>query len=136
MRRLVLTRLQWEEMRHQVAADAPLESCGLLAGRGDFIERVLPVPNALNSETRYRFDPYKQLKAFEQIEQAGLDILAIYHSHPNGPRHPSPTDINEAHYSVVYVIWSREKEDWQASGFWIEAGAIENVAMEIIEQLQ
>jgi proteasome lid subunit RPN8/RPN11 len=130
MNRLILTRLQWEQMQRQVAADAPLESCGLLAGSGDVVQRVIPVPNALNSTTRYRFDPYAQLAAFDQIEQAGLEILAIYHSHPKGPPHPSPTDVAEASYPVVYVIWSLEGSDWLAGGFWIENGSFRDVPLD------
>ena len=132
MRRLVLTRLQWEEMRRQVTADAPLESCGLLAGNGDAAQRVISVPNALKSATRYRFDPYAQLAAFEQIDQSGQEILAIYHSHPKGPPHPSPTDIAEAYYPVVYIIWSPDDNAWQARGFWIENGNFIGVQLEIV----
>jgi proteasome lid subunit RPN8/RPN11 len=132
MQRLVLTRLQWEEMQRQVAADVPLESCGLLSGSQDVVQRVVSVPNALNSPTRYRFAPQAQFAAFEQIEQAGMEILAIYHSHPKGPLHPSPTDIAEAFYPVVYIIWSPENEAWQARGFWIENGSFKDVPLEII----
>jgi len=132
MHRLVMTRLQREEMRQQVMADAPLESCGLLAGNQDIVQRVISVPNALNSATRYRFAPSAQLVAFEQIEQAGMEILAIYHSHPKGPPHPSPTDVEEAYYPVVYVIWSPESERWQARGFWIENGNFIEVPLEIV----
>lgn len=133
MERLVLTRRQWEAMRGQVAADVPLESCGLLAGAGDVVQQVIPVPNALKSPTRYRLDPSLQLAAFEQIDQDGLELLAIYHSHPAGPPHPSPTDIAEAFYPVVYVIWSLAGDAWQARGFWIEKGAFLEIKLEIIE---
>jgi proteasome lid subunit RPN8/RPN11 len=132
MHRLVLTKLQWEEMRRQVAADVPLESCGLLAGSRDVTQRVVSVPNALNSPTRYRFAPEAQLAAFEQIENSGMEILAIYHSHPKGPPHPSPTDIVEASYPVVYIIWSPEGEVWQARGFWIENGMFSDVQLVIV----
>ena len=132
MDHLVLKRHQWEEMRRQVAADAPIEACGLLAGTQPEVQRVVPVPNVLNSPSRYRFDPYAQLAAFDQIEQSGLEILAIYHSHPKGPPHPSPTDVNEAFYPVVYVIWSQADGDWQAKGYWIEGGEFKVVPIEII----
>jgi len=132
MHRLVLTRLQWEEMRQQVTADIPLESCGLLAGSGDIVQRVISVPNALKSATRYRFSPSAQLAAFEQIEQDGFEMLAIYHSHLKGPPHPSPTDIAEAFYPVVYIIWSPENEVWQARGFLIENGIFIDVPLEIV----
>lgn len=119
-------------MRQQVTADIPLESCGLLAGSGDIVQRVISVPNALKSATRYRFSPSAQLAAFEQIEQDGFEMLAIYHSHLKGPPHPSPTDIAEAFYPVVYIIWSPENEVWQARGFLIENGIFIDVPLEIV----
>jgi proteasome lid subunit RPN8/RPN11 len=133
MDRLILSKRDWEAMRDQMAADVPLESCGLLAGAGEVIRQVIPVPNALQSATRYRFSPSAQLAAFEEIEREGLEMLAIYHSHPNGPVHPSPTDIAEAFYPVVYVIWSPQDSGWQARGFWIENGNFAEIPLEISE---
>jgi proteasome lid subunit RPN8/RPN11 len=133
MDRLILSKRDWEAMRDQVADDVPLESCGLLAGAGEVIRQVIPVPNALQSATRYRFSPSSQLAAFEEIEREGLEMLAIYHSHPNGPVHPSPTDIAEAFYPVVYIIWSPKDSGWQARGFWIENGNFAEIPLEISE---
>jgi proteasome lid subunit RPN8/RPN11 len=129
----MLSKRDWEAMRDQVAADVPSESCGLLAGAGEDVQKVIPVPNALQSASRYRFSPSAQLAAFEEIEREGMEMLAIYHSHPKGPVHPSPTDIAEAFYPVVYIIWSLREDDWQAKGFWIENGIISEVPLEILE---
>jgi proteasome lid subunit RPN8/RPN11 len=120
-------------MRDQAAADVPLESCGLLAGAGEAVQKVIPVPNALQSASRYRFSPPEQLQAFEEIEREGMEMLAIYHSHPKGPVHPSSTDIAEAFYPVVYVIWSLQDDNWQVKGFWIENGNFSEVPLEILE---
>jgi len=132
MDRLLLRQNHWDEMQRQVAAEAPIEACGLLAGIQDEVQRVVPIPNALNSASRYRFDPYEQLAAFERIEQAGLEMLAIYHSHPKGPPHPSQTDIDEASYPVVYVIWSQAQGGWQARGYWIENGTFSGIPLEVV----
>lgn len=129
----MLSKRDWEAMHNQVAADVPLESCGLLAGAGEAVQKVIPVPNALQSASRYRFSPPEQLAAFEQIEREGMAMLAIYHSHPKGPVHPSPTDIAEAFYPVVYVIWSPLDGGWQARGFWIENGTFSEVSLDISE---
>jgi len=51
-------------------------------------------------------DPRDQIAAIRSIEAQGWDIIGIYHSHPSGPATPSPTDIANASYDVVYVIVS------------------------------
>jgi proteasome lid subunit RPN8/RPN11 len=58
-------------------------------------------------------------------------MLAIFHSHPRGPSAPSSTDILEAMYPVVNIIWSKAGRRWQARGFWIEAGKVEEVPLKV-----
>jgi len=119
---LTISRAQWEQMRNYVESHAPLEACGLLGGRDGVVGVVIPVRNAAGSPVRFRMEPLEQLRAFEQIEFAGMDVLAIFHSHPKGPAVPSPTDIAEAFYEVIQVIWSPTEGEWLAHAFWIEAG--------------
>lgn len=126
---LSISRVQWEQMRAYVEARAPLESCGLLGGRDGVVEVVIPVRNAENSPVRFRMEPLEQLKAFEQVESAGMEVLAIFHSHPQGPAVPSPTDIAEAYYEVAQVIWSPGEGEWLARAFWIEAGRAAEVPL-------
>ena len=128
---LSLSYAQWDFMRRYVISQAPLEGCGLLAGRNRVVEDVLPVKNAEGSPVRFRMEPKAQLRAFEQIEIAGQEILAIFHSHPKGSSTPSPTDIREAAYEVVHIIWSPVGRRWQARGFWIEAGKAVEVALNV-----
>jgi len=112
-----------------VDACLPLEACGLLAGAADVVREVLPVANQIQSPARFRMDPMEQLRAFDWIESHGLELLGIFHSHPAGPDRPSTTDIAEAAYRVVQVIWSRAQGVWEANGYWIEDGRISDVEL-------
>jgi proteasome lid subunit RPN8/RPN11 len=111
---------------------APLEACGLLAGRGSIVESVLEVTNQAQSAIRYVMDPIEQLNAFEWIESNGLELIGIFHSHPTGPETVSPTDIAEAAYAVVYVILARVENIWRARGFWIEDGEYNEAGLQVI----
>jgi proteasome lid subunit RPN8/RPN11 len=74
-------------------------------------------------------DPVEQLRAFDRMHSSGMDLLGIYHSHPAGPEGPSATDIAEAAYTVVQVIWSHEHGVWKVHGFWIENGRVSEVEL-------
>ncbi len=111
---------------------APLEACGLLAGKGCRVESVFFVANAAQSPVRFRMDPQEQLETFNQIEARGLELVGIFHSHPAGPERPSPTDVAEAAYPVVHLIWFVDGETWRARGFWIEAGRVSEVDLHIL----
>jgi proteasome lid subunit RPN8/RPN11 len=131
MRTLSLTNEQLNQMIDHVNSLAPLEACGLLAGRASSVESVLVVKNQAQSPVRYVMDPIEQLHAFERIDAQGLDLVGIFHSHPAGPEIVSATDIAEAAYAVVYVILSRVDGAWRARGFWIQDGGYEEVALQI-----
>ncbi|MFL7868034.1 MAG: M67 family metallopeptidase [Anaerolineales bacterium] len=131
---LKLRLSHWQSMRRHVIALAPLEACGLLAGKQDTVEAVLRVRNAEKSPVRFRMDPQEQLNAFEWMEANGLDLIGIYHSHPSGPETASATDIAEAAYAVVHVIWSRLNRTWKARGVWIEAGTVTDVKIQIVSE--
>lgn len=130
---LTLHREHVREIEAHLSTHAPLEACGLLAGKNDRVEKVLFVRNQTQSPVRFVMDPYEQLHAFEWIESNGLDLLGIFHSHPAGPETASPTDIAEAAYEVVHVICSRTRGPWKLRGFWIEEGLSTEVTLQIVE---
>jgi proteasome lid subunit RPN8/RPN11 len=131
---LIVPQNKIGEMIRHVEERAPLEACGLLAGKNNRVEKVIPVRNQAQSPVRFVMDPYQQLEAFEWIESQGFDLLGIFHSHPAGPETVSPTDIAEAAYQVVHIIWSRPNGRWTGRGFWIENGQATEVDLLLVDQ--
>lgn len=111
---------------------APLESCGLLAGRDAKVEKIFFVQNQAHSAVRYVMNPIEQLNAFEWIDSNGMNLLGIFHSHPSGPETVSPTDIAQAAYAVTYIILARVDGRWRARGFWIEDGGFREVTLQVL----
>lgn len=127
-----LKQEHFDIMRAHVDAHAPLEACGLLAGKNNTVEKVLLIANQAQSPVKFRMDPAEQLGAFNWMESNQLDLLAIFHSHPAGPETVSAADIAEAAYAAAQIIWSRPKGIWQARGFWIENGEAAEVQLRLI----
>jgi proteasome lid subunit RPN8/RPN11 len=128
----------WEQMQLDVARRAPEEACGLLAGQrqGNQLRarRLFITTNLLHSATRYRIDPYDQLAAFNQMEAEEMELVGIYHSHPDGPDEPSPTDLAEAYYpEAAYLIWSRINEVWACRAYAIQQMCTTPIHIEILE---
>ena len=128
---LILAGKDWQTMLQHVIRCAPLEACGLLAGKGKRVEIVLPMQNAAQSAVRFRLDPQEQWRAFQHIEAHGWELVGIYHSHPQGPTHLSPRDIIEAMYPVVNILWWWQEDNWHAGGFWIENREVSEVALQV-----
>ena len=115
-------------MRSDVNDRAPEEACGLVAGLDDSSTAVFPITNLLHSQVRYRMDPQEQLAAFQWIDDHHWTLLAIYHSHPQGPHGPSRSDVAETTYpGVIYLIWSRLREAWDCRGYLIQGGEVTEV---------
>jgi proteasome lid subunit RPN8/RPN11 len=129
MIKLELTASQLQRMQSHVQSCLPQEACGLLAGKAGTVHQVIPVTNEAGSAFSFRMNPREQLAAFDRIEADGLELLGIFHSHPDGPQSPSATDIAEAAYPVVYVIWFRTQGTWEARGFWIEESRVSEVKL-------
>jgi len=134
---ILLSTDLWEQMRRQAADLAPEEACGLLGGvieAGVYhARRAWPVENSLHSPTRYRLAPRQQLAAFEAMEAAGLELVAIYHSHPCGPDAPSPSDVAEAWYpETVYLIWSAQGGAWQCRAFTIRSQTVRATRLRVV----
>jgi proteasome lid subunit RPN8/RPN11 len=115
---LYLDKTHWAQMEADVQVKAPEEACGFVVGAGNRSRLVIPITNNLHSQSRFRMEPKEQLNAFLLAEEKGLDILAVYHSHPQGINKPSATDHEELTYpGIVYLIWYIAGERWRCQGY-------------------
>jgi proteasome lid subunit RPN8/RPN11 len=101
---VAIARSAQQQIFKQLLDDRPYEGCGLLAGHGDRLERAYPTPNKAESAVRYEIDGLELKRVFEEIDDADMELLAIYHSHTHTQAYPSPTDIRNATYPDAYYI--------------------------------
>ena len=85
-----------------------MECCGMFAGRDGLITRAFPAVNAArHPATEYEIARKELFQFTREIRAVGLQLLGIYHSHPNGKNEPSARDIEQAYYpDVAYFIIS------------------------------
>ncbi|MGH2769726.1 MAG: Mov34/MPN/PAD-1 family protein [Actinomycetota bacterium] len=138
--RLVIPAHIHEAMVKDCFAGLPNEACGFLGGRDGAVERLYPLTNAAASPLIYRPADREMLEAINDMDDHGVEVVSIYHSHVASRAYPSPTDIREAHYpDAVYLIVSLEdRENPVARGYLIrkkdwreEAGEVEEVELVI-----
>ena len=114
-----------QEMVDHALREAPLECCGILAGKGKTVSRKYEMRNANESRISYLMAPEEQLEVFREIEKERLDMVAIYHSHPNTIPFPSKRDVRLAFYpDVAYIIVSLKGGETVVKGFRIGKEAI------------
>ncbi len=121
--------LRRQMLRH-VRSVLPEEGCGFVAGDHMNAVAVLPVTNRLHSRVRFVMEPVEQLNAMQWIDENGLEILAIYHSHPSGPATPSATDLAEHFYPEAYsIICSLSGSRWRLRCFKMSPSVIEELSI-------
>ncbi|HMD89067.1 MAG TPA: M67 family metallopeptidase [Anaerolineaceae bacterium] len=117
----MLSLEHWQQMLQHVRSWFPEEACGLIGGKQNRAKQIIPIENELHSPVRFRMKPEQQLNGFLTLEQAGLDLIGIYHSHPTGPDYPSETDrLEYAYPGTVYLIVSLNNMEWKVRGFQLD----------------
>ena len=117
----------------QARAEAPNECCGIIGTRDGGAVTVFPVRNAAASPLRYEMDPKDQLKVFEALDDAELDVGAIYHSHTRSDPLPSQTDINLAFYpEALYIIVGVKGPEDDVRAWTIVDGQVSEAALEVV----
>ena len=85
----------------------PGEGAGFLLGLDGDVKDVLPLENAREHEARHnRFllTPEDYLNAEMQAMELGVDLIGVFHSHPDCPNVPSEYDREWAQPFFSYLI--------------------------------
>jgi proteasome lid subunit RPN8/RPN11 len=110
--RLHLSALLGDALRELAKAEYPREACGLLIGsRRDSVINISRIAQARNinqkrPHDRYLMDPVDFVEADRAARADGLEIVGIWHSHPDTSAEPSATDLEAAWPEYSYLIVS------------------------------
>ena len=127
-----ISRALLDEIVAHARADAPNECCGMIAARDGAAVAVHRARNAAASPLRYEMDGMEQYRIQTAIEDAGLELGAIYHSHTRSAPEPSQTDINLAFYpEALYVIVGVAGDEPDVRAWRIIDGAVSEAALEV-----
>ncbi len=116
----------------QARDEAPNECCGMIAAADGRAVAVHPARNAAASPLRYEIDGMEQYRIQSAIEDAGLELGAIYHSHTRSAPLPSQTDINLAFYpDALYVIVGVKDPEAEVRAWRIVDGQVAEAPLEV-----
>ena len=107
-----------DEIVAHARAGMPNEACGILAGVDGRVERFFPAESDEPSPYYYRIESRDQIRIMNEIDDAGLDLIGIYHSHTSSPAFPSRTDAEQAFWpDAGYVIVSLASPEADVRGY-------------------
>ncbi len=75
------------------------------------------------SPKEFLSDPKSMFAADRDMRLKGIDILAVYHSHPTSNPVPSPTDLNRNYWPKVMtlIVSLKNPQEPQVRGWWLGA---------------
>lgn len=115
--------------------DAPVEACGYLAQADGVVSHYYELTNIDKSGEHFSFDSKEQFETVLEARSNGLELCAVYHSHPKTPARPSEEDIKLAydpHLSYVIVSLSDPSEA-DVKSYKIIGGEVDQETLEIVE---
>jgi proteasome lid subunit RPN8/RPN11 len=122
--RLVVPRELYEAMVRQAQQELPNECCGWLGGTvadgAGWVVKRYPLVNEAASPKEYFCQGPSLIAAHKDMRGLGIDLLAIYHSHPTSAPVPSKKDLALAFWpDAVYLIVSLAAEKPEVRGWWL-----------------
>jgi len=103
----------------------PNECCGVMLGSVDDGQKrvavAMPMDNASagSQRARYELRPEDLLKADREARNRGMDLVGIYHSHPDCGAYFSETDLKNSCPWYSFVVLSIQKGEFDHASSWL-----------------
>jgi len=124
-----------DEIVEQARAELPNEACGILAGQTRRVWKLYKMTNTDRSGVHFMMMPAEQFEVARAIRAAGLEMLAVYHSHPETPARPSDEDVRLALTpGAAHLIVSLQDRDHPCvKGFEIGDGHVAEIDIHFVD---
>jgi len=115
----------WAAMVAHAREAYPNECCGAMLGAADdgrkVVRKALPLENAFEGvqATRYQLRPEDLLAADAAARRHGMDLIGIYHSHPDCDAYFSETDLKNSCPWYSFVVLSIHNGDFHHANSWL-----------------
>ena len=115
MNKIILSKTNKEILIEHAEKEKPNESCALLFGKNNMISEIFLTKNIEESPTNFTISNEQLIKAYKISEEKSVEVIGIFHSHPNSEAYPSNTDKKfMLSNPVVWIIYSNVKKDFKA----------------------
>ena len=124
MQKIKLSQTHKKSLTKHAENEKPNESCAILFGKDDIVSDIFLTKNIEESPVNFTISNEQLIEGYKIAEDKKMDIIGIFHSHPNSDAYPSNTDKKFMQSNpVVWIIYSGANKDFKA--YFLESDIIE-----------
>ncbi|MCH7560939.1 MAG: M67 family metallopeptidase [Thaumarchaeota archaeon] len=124
MQKIILSESNKKILTEHADKESPNESCAILFGKNDLISEVFLTKNIDESSVNFTISNKQLIEGYKIAEEKKLEVIGIFHSHPNSDAYPSNTDKKFMYSNpVVWIIYSCVNQNFKA--YFLESDIIE-----------
>ena len=93
---IILSNTEKQELTKYAEAEKPYESCAILTGNESkdrwIVKKIFFTENTAKSKVTFTISPNKEFEVDQLAKESNMEIVCIFHSHPESEAYPSETD--------------------------------------------
>ncbi len=130
MQKITLSQSDKKILAEYSENQKPNESCAILFGKDNKVLDLFLTENIEESPVNFTISNKQLIEAYSIAEEKKLEVVGIFHSHPNSDAYPSNMDEKFMQSNpVVWIIYSGINKNFKA--YILESGIIEIPIIEI-----
>ena len=115
LQKIILSISDKKILTEHAENEKPNESCAILFGKDDRVSEVFLTKNIEVSPVNFTISNEQLIEGYKIAEEKKVDVIGIFHSHPNSEAYPSNTDKKFMQSNpVAWVIYSGANKDFKA----------------------
>jgi len=115
LQKIILSQSIKKILTQHAENENPNESCALLYGNDETVSEVFLTKNIEESPVNFTISNEQLIEGYKIAEEKKLQVIGIFHSHPNSEAYPSSTDKKFMHSNpVVWIIYSGVNKNFKA----------------------
>ena len=128
MQKIIISESQKKTLVNHANNEKPNESCailfGIVNGQKTIVKEIFLTKNIDESPVNFTISNEQLIKCYKTAEEKKMEVVGIFHSHPNSEAYPSNTDKKFMYSNpVVWVIYSGISNNFKA--YVLESNVVE-----------
>ena len=115
MHKIILSQSIKKILQDHAESKKPNESCAILFGKENIVLEIFLTENIEESPVNFTISNEQLIEAYQTAKNKELEIVGIFHSHPNSIAFPSETDKKFMQSNpVAWIIYSGVEKNFNA----------------------